>query len=159
MAVDGAGNIWFPEQDADTVGMIDVETGKVTTYNPPTPRSIPRRMGTDRDGNLWFAEFSGHNLVKIDYRTAKMTEYPTPTKNSTPYSVDSDNVDNLIWTSECYADQMARFDPASKTWVEYPFPDHHMSIRRISVDSTMPNRVWFGEPAKDRVGYIEVPKQ
>ncbi len=156
MAVDGAGIIWFPEQLGDKVGKIDPKTGKITEYDPPTPNSIPRRMGADRDGNPWFSEFAAGNLVKIDYRTGTMTEYPTPTKFSAPYGVDSDKLHNFIWVSECFADQMARFDPRTKTWVEYPLPEHYLSVRKISVDPKRPNRVWFGEPFKDRVGYIEV---
>ena len=156
ITADGAGNLWFPEQVGNTVGKMDPETGKATTYDPPTPNSTPRRIGADWDGNPWFAEYLAGNLVKIDFRTAKMTEYPTPTKYSAPYSVDSDKMNHFIWVNENFADQIARFEPRTKTWVEFPLPDHHLSIRKIAVDPTMPNRVWFGEPNTDRVGYLQI---
>ena len=156
LAVDGAGMIWFPEQLGNKVGRINPKTGEVSEYDPPTPNAIPRRMGEDAAGNPWFSEFGAGNLVRIDYRTGKMTEYPTPTKYSGPYGVEADKTRNLIWVSECLADQMARFDPRTKTWVEYPLPEHYLSIRKISVDPKQPNRVWFGESFKDRVGYVEV---
>jgi virginiamycin B lyase len=156
MAVDRAGVIWFPEELGDKVGKIDPKTGEITEYNPPTPASIPRRMGTDAEGNPWFSEYGAGNLVKIDYRTGKMTEYATPTKYAGPYGVEADMKHNILWVSECLADQMARFDPRTKSWVEYALPEHYLSVRKISVDPKRPTRVWFGEPFKDRVGYIEV---
>lgn len=156
MAVDAAGIIWFPEELGDKVGKIDPKTEKVTEYDPPTPHATPRRMGVDKYGNPWFSEFSGNNLVKIDYRTSKMTEYPVPTKYAAPYGVDGDMVHGYVWVSLCHADKIARFDPRNQSWVEYPMPDHYLSIRKIAVDPTNPNRVWFGESFTDRVGYVEV---
>lgn len=156
MAVDGAGIIWFPEQLGDKVGKIDPKTEKITEYDPPTPKATPRRMGVDKYGNPWFSEFSGNNLVMIDYKTSKMTEYPVPTKYAAPYGVDGDMVHGYIWVSLCHADKLARFDPQKKTWVEYPLPDHYLSVRKIAVDPKNPNRVWFGESFTDRVGYLEV---
>ncbi len=54
------------------------------------------------------------------------------------------------------ADQIARFDQRTKTFVEYPIPTKYSSIRRIELDPSKPNRVWFSGSHVDTVGYLDV---
>jgi streptogramin lyase len=65
----------------------------------------------------------------------------------------------MIWTGEMMADNLARFDPKTQTWVEYRLPTHYSSVRRIEVDQSGPNRVWFAQRGVgiDKVGYLELP--
>jgi streptogramin lyase len=63
---------------------------------------------------------------------------------------------NLVWISELMADRIARFNPKTKTFVEYPLPRLYSSIRRIEADPSRPNRVWYTGNNVNTVGYLEV---
>jgi streptogramin lyase len=157
MAIDGNKFIWFAERRVGKLGKINPNTGEIAEYDVPTPGAVLRRMGADASGNIWFGEYGGvGKLAMIDYRTSKITEYPTPTKFSGAYSVDVDKIHNLIWINEMMADQIARFDPVTKTFVEYPISTRNSSVRRIALDPSRPNRIWYSGYLVDTVGYMDI---
>ena len=51
------------------------------------------------------------------------------------------------------ADQIARFDPCTKTFVEYHIPNHYSSVRRIEVNPSRPSRIWYTGYYVDKMGY------
>ena len=53
-------------------------------------------------------------------------------------------------------DRIARFDPRTKTFVEYPLPTFYSSVRRIEADPSRPNRVWYSGNNVNQVGYLDV---
>ena len=112
-------------------------------------------MEADGDGNIWVAGMEAGKLLKVDYRTGEVTEYTPPTKDSGPQSVDVDRKRNLIWFNERYADKIARFDPRTNTFVEFPLPNADSDGRRVRLDPTNPNRVWW-DARIGKIGYIEV---
>jgi len=157
MAVAGDGKVWFAENLANRMAKIDPVTGKVEELKIPFDgNAYPRRMNTDAHGNLWVGLWNGGRLMKIDYETDHMTLYVPPTPTPGTYSVSVDKKNNLIWVSEQQADKIARFNPATGEWVEFPLPDSQSDPRRIEVDQHNPNRVWWTGNLASRMGYIEV---
>jgi streptogramin lyase len=53
-------------------------------------------------------------------------------------------------------DKIARFDPRTETWVEFPLVSAESDARRIEVDQNNPNRIWWCGNLSNRVGYIEL---
>ena len=158
MAVAGDGKIWFAERDPSLIGRLDPATGKIDEFNPPIPNSIPRRMGADTTGNIWVGLHEAGKLVKIDYETAKMTVFNPPTENSAPYSIVGEPKSGVIWFSEQASDKIARFDPKTGVYTEYAVPNAESDMRRIELDATDPNRIWWAGDTADRIGYIEILK-
>ena len=160
LAIGGDGNIWYVANYADEIVKLEIGTGKLTHYKVPphNPRGPyggdVRRMATDHDGNLWAGENATGTLLKIDYKTGKMTEYSTPTPDSGPYSVDVPPKENLIWFSEQLVDKIARFDPKTNTFLEFPLAGTESDVRRIEIDRTHPTRVWWS--GADKLGYVEL---
>ena len=54
------------------------------------------------------------------------------------------------------ADQIARFDPRTKTFAEYHIPIYCFSVKRIAVNPTRPSRVWYTGYYVDKVDYLDV---
>jgi virginiamycin B lyase len=157
MAVSGDGKIWFAEHFEDLMGRLDPATGKIDEFPIPVPGPVmPRRMAADAEGNLWVGLHEAGKLMKIDYKTTKMTIYTPPTQPSGPYSVSVDLKHNLIWFSEHLADKIARFDPRTETYAEFPLPHADSDVRRIEVDQNNPNRVWYSGNDSSRMGYVQL---
>ena len=127
-------------------------------------------MTTDADGNVWFCMGLGDweaegRLARIDHRTAEIQYFTPPTPNSGPSSPGTDLRRNLIWFSETPADQISRFDPRTRTFTSYSLPTRHSLVRRVEVDRSHPNRIWYsgsgeredgGQLGYSKIGYIEV---
>jgi virginiamycin B lyase len=156
MAIAGDGKIWIAENAVNQMGRIDPVTGKIDEFEIPVKDSVPRKMGTDAEGNIWVGLHGAGKLMKIDYKTAKMTVYTPPSEDSGLYLADVDLKHNLIWVSLQHVDKIARFDPKSETWVEFPLASAESDARRIEVDQNNPNRVWWSGNLSNRMGYIEV---
>ena len=156
--VAGDGNVWFVEREANRVGRLDPVTGKIDEF--PTPgNDIPRRMGADWNGDIWVAYHRTGKLVKIDHKTAEMTYYQPPTENPGAYHVVADPKHKVIWMVEQGADKIARFDPKTETWTEYSLPIIESDARRIEIDPSNPNRIWWAGDTSSHLGYIEVLDQ
>ena len=153
--VAGDGRVWFVEREANKIGRLDPASGKIDEF--PTPGvDVPRRMGTDWDGNLWVGFHETGKLVKVDQKTGKFTFYEPPTKGSGAYIARPDARTKMIWLTEQTADKIARFDPATETWTEFSLPIIESDARRIELDPTNPNRIWWSGDTSSHLGYIEL---
>lgn len=158
MDVAGDGRVWFVEREANKIGRLDPKTGKIDEF--PTPgKDIPRRMGTDWEGNLWVGFHETGKLVKVDQKTGKMTFYEPPTKGSGAYIAVPDARRKVIWLTEQTADKIARFDPKTETWTEFSLPIAESDARRIELDPSNPNRIWWSGDTSSHLGYIELLDQ
>jgi streptogramin lyase len=158
MAIAGDGAIWIAENSVNQVARIDPVTGKFDEFEIPVKDSVPRKLGADGEGNIWVGLHGAGKLMKIDYKTNKMTVYTPPSDDAGLYLADVDMKRNLIWVSLQHVDKIARFDPKTETWQEFPLATAESDARRIEVDPKNPNRVWWSGNLSNRMGYIELLK-
>ena len=164
IAADRLGNGWWTQINMDRVNRADVETGKTQEFKEPpraaradgviteADRKLyelagveltdfsgfwsqgPRRMGADKNGDVvWVCDYWGGNLVKYDIRTLKTTIYKYPTPESAPYDASVDKNHN-VWVNLTNGDSVAKFDPKTEKWIEYPLPTRGIALRHISLD-------------------------
>jgi virginiamycin B lyase len=153
----GDGSVWWAEDMADRMVRVDPATGKVEEFKIPFDGvAYPRRMSHDSRGDIWVGLWNAGLLMKVDYETKQMTFFAPPTETPGTYSVSVDRKNNLIWVSEQQADKIARFNPKTGEWVEFPLPDSESDPRRIEVDPNNPNRVWWSGNLSARMGFVEV---
>jgi len=156
MAISGDSKVWFVENAMNQLGRLDPATGKFDEYPIPEKDAVARKMGMDSEGNIWVGLHLPGKLMKVDYKTLKMTILEPPTKDSGVYSVQGDPKSKLIWFSEQQADQIARFDPATQKFTEFPLANAEADHRRIEIDPSNPNRIWWSGDTSGRMGYIEL---
>ena len=157
IAVAGDGAIWWAEDRADKMARVDPVSGKVEEFKIPYQgRAFPRRMSADANGDVWVGLWTAGKLMKVDHRTRQMTLYTPPTVTGGNYSVVVDKKNGFVWVSEHQADKIARFDPGTETWVEFPLPEAESDPRRIDIDPTNPDRIYFSGNTPGRVGFLEV---
>ena len=157
ITVAGDGSVWWAEDIGDRMSRIDPATGKVEEFKIPYDGyAYPRRMSHDARGDIWVGLWNAGLLMKVDYETKQMTFFAPPTETNGAYSVTVDRKNNLIWVSEQQADKIARFNPKTGEWVEFPLADSESDPRRLEIDPTNPNRVWWSGNLSGRMGFIEV---
>ncbi|PYS13706.1 MAG: hypothetical protein DMG15_10330 [Acidobacteria bacterium] len=158
MAVAGDGKVWFVENTFNQLGRIDPATGKFDEYPIPVKGAVTRKMGSDSEGNIWVGLHVPGKLMKVDYKTTQMTLFDPPTEDSGVYSVQGDTKSKLIWMSQQHADQIARFDPATRAFTEFALANAEEDHRRIEIDPSNSNRIWWTGNTSGRIGYIELLK-
>jgi virginiamycin B lyase len=158
MAISGDGKIWFVENSVNQMGRLDPATGKIDEYEIFVKNPVARKSGMDSAGNVWVGLHGAGKLMKVDYKTTKMTVYDPPTEDSGVYSIQGDPKSQLVWFSEQHVDQMARFDPKTEKFTEFALANAESDPRRIEVDPTNPNRIWWSGNLSGRMGYIELLK-
>jgi len=158
LAIAGDGSVWWAEDDADMMARVDPKTGKVEEYKLPDVggHALPRRMNSDWNGDLWVGLWEVGKLMKIDHKTKQMTVYTPKTPSLGMYSVVADKKNKLIWVSAQQVDKIFRFDPAKNEFSEFPLSYAQQDPRRIDLDPTNPNRIFFSGNTADRIGYIEL---
>ena len=142
----------------------NIETGPTISFiseicalTTAKPR-VTRKMGSDSEGNLWVGLHVPGKLMKVDYKTTQMTIFDPPTEDSGVYSVQGDAKSKLIWFSQQHADQIARFDPATRTFTEFSLANAEEDHRRIEIDPSNSNRIWWTGNTSGRIGYVELLK-
>jgi streptogramin lyase len=164
IAADRLGNGWWTQINIDRVNRADLETGKTQEFHePPRPARAdgaltaedkklyelagveltdfaawwsqgPRRMGADKKGDVvWVCDYWGGNLARYDIHTLKSTFYKYPTPESAPYDASVDKNHN-VWVNLTNDDSVARFDPKTEQWTEFPLPTRGIDLRHISLD-------------------------
>jgi streptogramin lyase/cytochrome c5 len=156
MAIGGDSNIWVVENAFDQIARIDRTTGKFDEFKLSVKDPVARKLGADWDGNLWVGLHGAGQLLRVDYQTLKMTEFTPPSKDAGVYLAEPDLKNHLIWTTLHHVDKLARLDPATGVWAEYPLMFAETDVRRIDLDPTNPNRVWYSGVLSSRMGYIEL---
>ncbi|HEX3371522.1 MAG TPA: carboxypeptidase regulatory-like domain-containing protein [Candidatus Acidoferrales bacterium] len=164
IAADRMGNGWWTQINLDRVNRADIESGKTQEFHeaPHAARADgaltaddkklyelagveltdfgswwsegPRRLGADRNGDVvWVCDYWGGNLEKYDTRTLKSKTYKYPTPESAPYDASIDREHN-VWVNLTNGDSVARFNPATEQWTEFPLPGRGINLRHISLD-------------------------
>jgi virginiamycin B lyase len=158
MAISGDNKVWFIENAVNQMGRLDPATGKIDEFPIFVKNPVARKGGMDSEGNVWVGLHGAGKLMKIDYKTTKMIVYDPPTEDAGPYSVQGDPKSPLVWFSEQHVDKIARFDPKTERFTEFPLASAESDPRRIEVDPTNANRIWWSGNLSGRMGYVELLK-
>jgi streptogramin lyase len=157
ISVAGDGRVWMALQRTNVMARADAKTMEVDEFKIPVQSSFPRRMQTDNNGDVWVALWQAGKLLKIDQKTSEMTVYDPPTPMNGAYAITMDRKNGYIWFTEHRADKIARFDPKTNEWLELPLPQAETDVRRIEIDPTNPNRIYWTTVARNaRIGFIEL---
>jgi virginiamycin B lyase len=150
--IDKAGNPWFAEfDDNGKIGMVDVKTGKVTKWAPPTPHAVPRRIAIDTDGMIWFTEYQAGKIGRFDPKRQTFKEYTLPGPKATPYAFGFDKNHDL-WYSSDELDVIGRLDPKTGKVTEFPYAHSENMMKEFFLDAQ--GRMWYASPPNDKVGYF-----
>lgn len=173
VATDADGNCWWAQMNYDKLGVGNFRTGEITEvglqpvsgldalvterdrnlyktigpdWNSATPwTQAPRRLGGDKNGNtVWVALWWGNALAKIDIRTHKVAYYRYPGPGFPGLYDTVIDKKGLVWMNMMNADAVARFDPKTEKWTEFPLPSRATENRFVAIDDRKdPVEVWI----------------
>lgn len=150
------GRLWFNGHFTvrpELLGSLDPTTGRVTTYEVPTPAmpdggsTIPYELRIGPDGTVWMSQLRGNRIVRFDPSTETFRTWELPTPYSGPRRFDLDS-SGAVWIPEYAANRLARFDPATETFDEFELPIPDALPYVVRVDGRR-DRVWIGTAAAD----------
>jgi len=158
MAVDGAGYVWVVENAVDQIARVDPKTGAFEEFPLPVKDPVARKAGADWDGNIWVGLHGAGKLLKIDYKTLQMTEFTPPSQDAGVYLADPDMKNHVLWATLHHVDKIARLDPATGAWTEFPLMTAETDVRRLEVDPNNSKRIWYSGVLSSKLGFIELLK-
>jgi len=156
LTVTGNNTLWYTAAAGNVIVSLDSTTGTLKPREVPARRSGLSGMAADSQGNVWAAATETGQLLKADSKTGSVTEYVPPSADAGPFAVAVDAKRNVVWFSEIEADRIGRFDPGTGVFVEFPHLEPDSLIRRLEVDRSRPNRVWWADARRNTIGFIEV---
>lgn len=156
ITVDKTGKtIWFAEfnsRDHQDIGMVDVDTDKITKYQPPAGVT-PRRIKLDSQGMVWIGDYFGGSLVRFNPSSKEFKVFKLPGPMPTPYGMGIDHNDN-IWYASMYTDVMGMLNPKTGKITVYPSPYGEKATRDMFEDNQ--GRIWYGAQPYYKAGYIKL---
>ena len=117
ITVDPQDNLWFGDFLGHRFGKLNVKTGAVKFYKPPTPNATVYGVSYNQvDGKVWFADMSGNHITRFDPHTEQFTEYLIPQRPDRSYArfIGAD-VKGRVWFTEYFGDRIGFVDPVGES--------------------------------------------
>lgn len=108
MIFDDARNvIWFTDARTNSVGKLDVQSGKMELIEIPTPKAGPMGIALSPDNNnVWFAEILTNKMGKLDVESNKIDEYFTGEETGPTFLTFDNN--GILWVTLTYSNSVLR---------------------------------------------------
>jgi streptogramin lyase len=141
------GNLWFAEDGASKIGMINPTTHAFNEFATPTANAGPRGITAGPDGNLWFTEFKSGSVSKIGMinpATDVISEFATPTANAGPFGIAA-GPDGNLWFTELQANKIGEINPTNHAISEFPVPAarHQVGAAGEGIGAGPDGNIWF----------------
>jgi streptogramin lyase/cytochrome c5 len=164
MAVDPSGNGWVTQRVGGKLGRLDLHTLNYIEYAPPAAGSATVRLNGMRRGNhgeFWMVD-GGPNRrwLSFDPKTEQFLVYNLPPTTSGSASGNTMRVhpDDTVWLASIAANQVIRFDPASKQFTFFDVPagvKNHKNATPYGLAVSGDGNVWVVENAFDQIARID----
>lgn len=138
---DKEGNIWQAQNWQGVIVRFNPKTEEWKQWANPEKGARHGMFGISSDGNIWTTSSATNGVYKLNVRTGKFKKYPLPTPRGA-YGSDVDSND-LFYYCQFRGGQVARFDPKTEKFTEWPTPTPDSGPRRLDIDDQ--NRLWFAE--------------
>jgi len=160
LALDGHGDIWFTEFNADRLGRLDPRTGHMRQYALSAQESVqtlyPYGVTIDRQGMVWFSESGTNQLSRLDPTTGTLRVFATPDLHALLMEVASD-ARGAIWVTSFTPGLLLRFTPGSGTFTSYLFPaDGRESSAFYGLLVTPTGDVWVTNLAENVLARLDI---
>lgn len=116
---DGRNAIWFTDARINSIGKLDIRSGKIQLFGIPTQKSGPMGITLSPDNkSIWIAEITGNKIATLDItsKNNKIIEYPVtlgavaPGQDTGPTFLTFDKR-GVLWVTMSYTHSILRVEP------------------------------------------------
>ena len=129
----------------------------ITQY--PVPGN-PYHVAVEQPGRIWATLPAENAIIRLVVTSPGVYEiskkYQPPTAASEPYDIVY--AAGAVWITEHAGNKIARFDPLTETWTEYPIPTLNSQPTGLVILPGDPVQVWFCEQAGNKLGRLRIPQ-
>jgi len=150
------GNVWFTENQADKIGMINPTTHAIQEFQIPTASSGPEGITVGPDGNLWFTEYAADQIGVINPTTHAIHEFQIPTASSGPQGITA-GPDGNLWFTEYNAGRIGTINPTTHSIGDGPIPTANSGP--LGITAGPDGNIWFTEQGSNKIGEISPTQQ
>ena len=150
-----SGNVYFPDNNGNSIGRIDPIKNEYTRWAIPTPGSGPNTIkvasGGPFRGHVFFTERNSHKIAKLDPSdpsTGKFIEWGLPTFGE-PFGLFLDDNGN-VWFTERLGNRIGMLNPRKNELLEFSTPTDSAEPRGITKSAG--NIISFVEFAGNKLG-------
>ncbi|MDL1861327.1 lyase [Betaproteobacteria bacterium PRO7] len=141
------GDIYYVSLAGSHLAHVDIDTGKATVIEPPTPDQGARRVWSDSKGRLWISEWNSGQVSVYDPANKSWRQWKLPGERPRTYSVYVDDRDQ-VWLTDFGANAIVRFDPATEKFTSFPSDERGANVRQML---GRPGEAWGAESGNDRL--------
>lgn len=146
LAVGPDQKVYFAENSASKIGVLDPSTGTITEIPTLTPNAGPTTIVNGQGGLLWFTE---NNVAKLGSLTTSglMKEYPlTPATSATALV---QGVDNNLYFADPAQNKIGQFVPTTGTVTEFAIPTANAFPGQLTLGPDF--RIYFTEVKGNKI--------
>jgi virginiamycin B lyase len=134
-AIGTDGSLWYTGMASNTLGRLDLSTGRIKEFHLMTPDSGPHGLTSDKNGNIWFTANYKAYIGRLNTQTGEFSEYPMPENSARdPHSLVFDAA-GILWFTVQNGNFIGRLDPNSGIITLKPSPTPNSIPYGIAVDS------------------------
>lgn len=147
IATTPSGEVYYASLAGNHIARIDIDSGRATVIEPPTPKQGARRIWSDRRGRLWVSEWNSGQLSRFDPASGDWKSWKLPGDKPRAYSVYVDEHDH-VWVTDFGANAVLRFDPETERFESFPSDRPDANVRQMLGRA---GEVWAPESGTDRL--------
>jgi virginiamycin B lyase len=160
LTFDTHGNLWFTEFNADSLGRLDLHTGRIQHYPLSAKKSVqvldPYGVTVDQEGMVWFTEATNNHVGRLDPTTGRLSFF-TPQGPNTPLMEIASDPHGIIWITSFSSGLLLRLDPRTGTFTPYSAPSAGGDAGGLyGLVVTATGQVWVTVPAENAIARLDV---
>jgi len=142
------GNIWFTNQSAGQIGVLDAITHVPTLMPLPSATSMPTGITSGPDGRMWFTEEATGKIGAITLTGGTVSEYDS--QGTVPVGITT-GPDGALWYTLKGSNAIGRMTPAGGASL---FPLLTVAAGPADITLGTDGNLWFTEKSAGQVGRI-----
>lgn len=160
LALDGYGDVWFTEFNADRLGRLDPSTGSIRHYPLSPNRSVqtlyPYGVAVDALGSIWFTESGSNRFGRLDPKTGALHLFAVPDPHALTMEIAGDG-QGSIWVTSFSPGLLFRFNPGTRALTTYTVAGSGYERGTLyGLLATTSGDVWMTILAENMIAHLDV---
>lgn len=155
LALDQQGNIWFTELNANALGRLNIQSGKIQQYPLSTTKTTqalnPYGITIDQHGTVWFTEASTNKIGRLNPKTGQIS-YVSMQGSSTPLMEIATDTRDMIWATSFSTGLLLSYNPQTNIFTPYYAPS---SGGLYGITTTPGGQVWVTITAGNAIAHLD----